>query len=256
MCWLEDNVGATYDLVIEIGANAGLYTVFLDALMKDAPALPEGRERRIVAFEPSAEAYRRLLANLAANGTRHVAAFQAAVGEHSGLQPFFEPRQHLTNGSLLREFSENFTDRIDETIAVVVAAPELARWLSPAGRALIKIDAEGFEPTLLSAMAPLLDRHHPDLLIEVLPFTLDALNGIPALADYDKYLLLPEGPEKTSLEAAVKSAGCTGGKMEFDDDKSPPHPSGKFEVDDAMCGNQKHDLVFDHTFKLISKKAD
>lgn len=205
MCWLEDNVGATYDLVIEIGANAGLYTVFLDALMKDAPALPEGRERRIVAFEPSAEAYRRLLANLAANGTRHVAAFQAAVGEHSGLQPFFEPRQHLTNGSLLREFSENFTDRIDETIAVVVAAPELARWLSPAGRALIKIDAEGFEPTLLSAMAPLLDRHHPDLLIEVLPFTLDALNGIPALADYDKYLLLPEGPVKADrLEASGK----------------------------------------------------
>lgn len=62
--------------------------------------------------------------------------------------------------------------------------------------------------------------------------------------------------ERVSLEAAVKSAGCTGGKMEFDDDKSPPHPSGKFEVDDAMCGNQKHDLVFDHEFKLVSKKAD
>lgn len=62
--------------------------------------------------------------------------------------------------------------------------------------------------------------------------------------------------EKASLASAVKSAGCTGGTMEFDDDKSPPHPSGKFEVDDAMCGNQKHDLVFDHDFRLISKKAD
>ncbi len=62
--------------------------------------------------------------------------------------------------------------------------------------------------------------------------------------------------EMARLEAAVKSAGCTGGEMEFDDDRSPPHPSGKFEVDDAMCGNQKHDLVFDHDFKLISKEAD
>lgn len=62
--------------------------------------------------------------------------------------------------------------------------------------------------------------------------------------------------EKASLASAVKSAGCAGGEMEFDDDRSPPHPSGKFEVDDAMCGNQKHDLVFDHEFKLISKKAD
>ncbi|WP_439614492.1 hypothetical protein [Reyranella sp.] len=58
------------------------------------------------------------------------------------------------------------------------------------------------------------------------------------------------------LEAAVKSAGCTGGEMEFDDDRSPPHPSGKFEVDDAMCGNHKHDLVFDRDFKLISQEAD
>jgi len=62
--------------------------------------------------------------------------------------------------------------------------------------------------------------------------------------------------EKARLASAVSSAGCTGGEMEFDDDKSPPHPSGKFEVDDAMCGNQKHDLVFDHEFRLISKKAD
>ena len=62
--------------------------------------------------------------------------------------------------------------------------------------------------------------------------------------------------EKARLASAVSSAGCTGGEMEFDDDKSPPHPSGKFEVDDAMCGNQKHDLVFDHDFRLISKKAD
>ena len=62
--------------------------------------------------------------------------------------------------------------------------------------------------------------------------------------------------ERVKLEAAVKTAGCTGGKMEFDDDKATAHPAGKFEVDDAMCGNQKHDLVFDPDFKLLSKKAD
>lgn len=62
--------------------------------------------------------------------------------------------------------------------------------------------------------------------------------------------------ERVKLEAAVKTAGCTGGKMEFDDDKATAHPAGKFEVDDATCGNQKHDLVFDPDFKLLSKKAD
>ena len=62
--------------------------------------------------------------------------------------------------------------------------------------------------------------------------------------------------ERTKLEEAVKAAGCTGGKMEFDDDKATAHPAGKFEVDDAMCGNLKHDLVFDIDFKMLSKKAD
>jgi hypothetical protein len=62
--------------------------------------------------------------------------------------------------------------------------------------------------------------------------------------------------ERPKLEAAIKAAGCTGGKMEFDDDKEASHPAGKFEVDDAMCGTQKHDLVFDPDFKLLSKKAD
>ena len=62
--------------------------------------------------------------------------------------------------------------------------------------------------------------------------------------------------ERTKLEEAVKAAGCSGGKMEFDDDKATAHPAGKFEVDDAMCGNQKHGLVFYIDFKMLSKKPD
>lgn len=192
--WLEANVAATYDLVLEIGANAGLYTVFFDALFKSG--VGNATEQRIVSFEPAPEAYRRLIANLAANEVRHVAAYQAAVGERSGLQAFHEPVGHLTNGSLLREFSEIFTGEIDETVVIVLAASELERWVSTAMRTLIKIDVEGFEPELLAALGPVVERHRPDLLIEVLPFTLDKLNANPVLAGYDKYLMLPEGLEK------------------------------------------------------------
>ena len=76
--------------------------------------------------------------------------------------------------------------------------------------------------------------------------------AFPALA---KDRLVTE-QERAKLEEAVKAAGCSGGKMEFDDDKATAHPAGKFEVDDAMCGNQKHDLVFDTDFKMLSKKPD
>jgi hypothetical protein len=63
--------------------------------------------------------------------------------------------------------------------------------------------------------------------------------------------------EKPKLEAALKEAGCSGGKMEFDDDKGTAHPNGKFEVDDATCQDgKKYDLSFDPEFKLLNKKLD
>jgi len=63
--------------------------------------------------------------------------------------------------------------------------------------------------------------------------------------------------EQPKLEAALKQAGCSGGKAEFDDDKGATHPNGKFEVDDATCQDgKKYDLAFDPDLKLLSKKLD
>ena len=61
---------------------------------------------------------------------------------------------------------------------------------------MIKIDVEGFEPQLLAALGPLLERYRPDLLIEVLPFALEKLNADPVLMAYEKFLMLPDGLEK------------------------------------------------------------
>ncbi len=63
--------------------------------------------------------------------------------------------------------------------------------------------------------------------------------------------------ERPKLEAALKEAGCSGGKMEFDDDKATAHPNGKFEVDDSTCQDgKKYDLTFAPDFKLLTKKLD
>jgi hypothetical protein len=63
--------------------------------------------------------------------------------------------------------------------------------------------------------------------------------------------------ERPKLEAAVKEAGCSGGKMEFDDDKGASHPNGKFEIDDANCQDgKKYDLTFGPDMKLLTKTLD
>jgi hypothetical protein len=55
--------------------------------------------------------------------------------------------------------------------------------------------------------------------------------------------------ERAKLVTALQAAGCSGGKMEFDD--------GKFEVDNSTCADGKtYDLDFDASFNLIKKKPD
>jgi peptidase YpeB-like protein len=55
--------------------------------------------------------------------------------------------------------------------------------------------------------------------------------------------------ERTKLMAAIVAAGCSGGKLEFDD--------GRYEVDDARCSDGRiYDLKFDGQFQLIRKEPE
>ncbi|WGJ13138.1 PepSY domain-containing protein [Methylocapsa sp. D3K7] len=55
--------------------------------------------------------------------------------------------------------------------------------------------------------------------------------------------------EGVKLSEEVAAAGCSGGKMEFDD--------GKYEVEDAECSDgQSYELKFDAGFQLIKKELE
>ena len=188
--WLEQNAPKAYDIVIEIGANVGIYTCFLDALIK---ADPEARLSEVVAFEPSPEAYRRLLINLAANDVRAIKSFNAAVAEKAGFHAFFEPRNHLTNGSLHKDFSQIFSSEVDERTVLAVAPADLGHFLKGRQHPLIKIDVEGYEATLLEGMSEIIGAHRPDLLIEVLEGLPEKLEAMEALRPYRRFLITRDG---------------------------------------------------------------
>jgi hypothetical protein len=87
---------------------------------------------------------------------------------------------------------------IAEKVVLVVGVQELETYLKDAEKTLIKIDVEGFEPTLISALAPLINKYHPDLLMEVLDITANRLNNIAALASYQKMLITSRGLHQAS----------------------------------------------------------
>lgn len=71
-----------------------------------------------------------------------------------------------------------------------------------------------------------------------------ALVAGPALADRPV-----TDQERAKVVEALKAQGCSGGKIEFDDNK--------FEVDDAVCADgKKYDIDFDQAFALLKKKLD
>lgn len=191
--WLEQEAATRYDRVIEIGANVGVYSVFLSALCG-------GRLKDVISFEPSVEAFRRLLANLKANSSKHVLPYMAAVSDRAGFLEFYEPAGHLTNGSFLKPFADVFSNDVLKTTVVAIGPSELEHFFK--GKVLLKIDVEGYEPQLLDALGALIVRHEPDLLIEVLPGTPEGISGQAWLTGYEAFIVADDGLEKReNLEA-------------------------------------------------------
>jgi FkbM family methyltransferase len=161
--WLEASIGG-YDTVIEIGANVGIFTVFLAALKRARGA----SKPRVVSFEPSREAFARLLDNLALNGSDSE-VFNCAVSDRGGVAELFEPQGHLTNGSLDPSFAQLFSSEVRKNRVLVISGAELTAIAPSPGKTLLKIDVEGAEPLVLRGLRDWAQATRPDVLIEVLP---------------------------------------------------------------------------------------
>ena len=193
MSWLQ---GRKYEIVIEIGANVGIYTLFFSRQWPGA---------RVYSFEPSGKAYLRLMENLTLNDCGNVRAFNCAVAAQTGLLDFYEPEGHLTNGSLDQSFARIFAGSVRSTKVPGISGTQIAQLLPKGKRVLFKIDVEGSEPTVLGSLEQIIRSERPDILIEVLEPTVDALNRIRWLSGYRYYQLEADGPHERDIFTAGKS---------------------------------------------------
>ena len=78
------------------------------------------------------------------------------------------------------------------------------------------------------------------------PLALIMLMSIAATAHADRPVT---EDERAKLLSAIVAAGCSGGKMEFDD--------GRYEVDKVKCSDGRtYDLKFDAEFQLVKKELE
>jgi FkbM family methyltransferase len=129
------------DLMIDVGANIGLYSCVIGA---------NGFADRIIAFEPNPDNYSDLCANIERNGLTAISAtHQKAVGDKSD-----HVRMTARDGTNfgLCAVSENGTH-----VAEMVA---LDNMISVVGKSIaIKIDVEDHEPFVLNGAKQLLSRN-------------------------------------------------------------------------------------------------
>jgi FkbM family methyltransferase len=177
--------GRSYQTVVEIGANVGVFSLYFAKRFPDAS---------VYAFEPSREAFSRLLTNVMANGVQNLFVFNCAISSESGFLSFHEPVGHLTNGSLDASFASLFSPQVITKPVPVLAASAMESFFAQPP-VLVKIDVEGAEPQLLRSLEGLIDRYQPDLLIEVLSVTESALNELRFVRDgsYRLFNIRPEG---------------------------------------------------------------
>jgi FkbM family methyltransferase len=175
-----------YDAIVEIGANVGFFSLYFCAARR-AISVP------VYCFEPSALAFTRLLENLAANDAQNVFAVPAAVADSAGLARFYEPVGHLTNGSMVESFAAIFSDQVRSTLVPTVTGDTVHSLIAVNARVLIKIDVEGAEMIVLNSLRGLIDAKRPDVVLEVLPMFVDALNEFAWPTGYRKYAITRSG---------------------------------------------------------------
>jgi FkbM family methyltransferase len=143
--------------LIDVGANIGLYTLLLRA---NSP-LP------IIAYEPQPHLCDLVRRNVAHNQLENIDVRNIGCGAEQGEVPF----RSGTNGSVAlglnapTSTSNNIikvpVTTLDEDLAQI---PKIA---------LMKIDCEGFELNILQGARKLIERHKPELFIEIHPAELE-----------------------------------------------------------------------------------
>jgi FkbM family methyltransferase len=171
-----EKAGLRPKLIVDVGANIGLFTVAA------ALAFPEAR---ILAFEPNPAIFACLAENSKAFGAR-VTVRQCAIGKAKGEAMLFPggPINHArSSGAHLMNAAHWSAPEAGVSVPLSTLDEELADLAGDAG--LIKIDVEGFEQDVLEGAAGAIAAAKPLIAVEFNAWTLMAIRNVNPRAFLD-----------------------------------------------------------------------
>jgi len=164
------------EVAIDVGSNIGYLTLHAARLV--------GPGGRVLGFEPNPACYAQLQTNVALNGFTQIETYPIALGDRQGQMLFYPDGGNNSGAGSLLQRSDS-APPIDVAIDVLDAILERHPAL-PGRIALVKIDVEGFEMSVLGGMTGLLSAADgPAIICEISEWSLEK-NGTSHQALFDK----------------------------------------------------------------------
>lgn len=183
------------DIVLDIGANIGLYSLIAGC-----------KNKQVYAFEPVPTIYQKLKENIKINNFKNIVPLNEAITEENKKVKLYIPkttRAIPTEASLIKSYE-------GETDEITVLGRTLDKFVDEYNINkvdFIKMDTEATEDKVLKGAQTLILRDKPLILCEVLPNKIEKeLNNFFKNTDYKYYMISEEGLiEKKRIEGEMRN---------------------------------------------------
>ena len=138
------------DVVVDVGANVGYYTVLL--------ADKVGLSGKVYAFEPDKTSFEILERNVAENKLKNVVAVNAAVGSKNGKLKLHRSEENFGDHKLYGKAEKTSQVKIVKLDDFIKEAVDL-----------IKIDTQGWEPEVIKGAQKVILKNKPTIFMEYSP---------------------------------------------------------------------------------------
>jgi FkbM family methyltransferase len=139
-------------LVLDVGANIGIYSLIAGRSIRE--------NSRVIAFEPDPENIRRFKHNVQKHAFTNIELVEAAVGNNSKVRI----KTHMYGGV-------SRVAKSSEAADLVVSSLSLDDFVSqqkkPSKNYILKIDIEGFEPTVIRNSKSFIENCAPSIFLEL-----------------------------------------------------------------------------------------
>ncbi|RJP62061.1 MAG: FkbM family methyltransferase [Candidatus Auribacter fodinae] len=142
------------DIVIDIGANIGYYTVLMQSLA--------GETGRVLAFEPAACISDVLRRNVSTNKMGNCDVFQVGLSDHSGSGTLYISAECVSLHRVMDTVPAS-----SETVSLISLDEFVHTFGAPEKIDFIKMDVDGHEPYVLNGAWQTLERFDPVLMINI-----------------------------------------------------------------------------------------